>query len=210
MTNIGIIEDNIFQLNCYLEFFKSLPELNVVWSFRSIEDIKNYPAKNNTEMPDLVLLDFNLPGVSGIEAIEFIKSKFEGCKVITLTAQNESKNVIAALLAGSSGYILKSPNFMELYNAINEVRNNGAIFSSKAALHLVDYIKTAPEKKAFKQLTKRELEMIALVKGGLSYKDMAQKLCLSVHTVNYHLKNIYEKMEVKSKSELISKIYSSE
>ncbi|QEH40436.1 response regulator transcription factor [Chitinophaga sp. XS-30] len=206
MITIGIIEDNHFQLNNYREFLEDFQECKVVFACRSMEEFKALPYKD----PDVkaILLDISLPGESGIQGIEELKKTFPDAKIIVLSGHDGQQYVIESIMNGASGYIIKTSRLMEIYHSILDAVNQGGTLSPKAAHMLINHISKDPLESIKDKLTRREYELLTLLKEGHTYKEMAEKLYVTVFTINQHLKKIYQKLNVASKSELISKIWS--
>ncbi|WP_343704428.1 response regulator transcription factor [Chitinophaga sp.] len=206
MISIGIIEDNHFQLNNYKEFLEDFQECKVVFACRSMEEFKALPYR----APDVkaILLDISLPGESGISGMEEIKRVYPDAKIIILSGHDGKQYVIESIMKGASGYIIKTSRLMEIYHSILDVINQGGTLSPRAAHLLIDHVSKDPLEHVKDKLTKREYELLHLLKEGYTYKEMAEKLYVTVFTVNQHLKKIYQKLNVASKSELISKIWS--
>ncbi|MRG43864.1 response regulator [Chitinophaga sp. SYP-B3965] len=206
MITIGIIEDNHFQLNNYKEFLEDFQECKVVFACRSMEEFKALPYKD----PDVkaILLDISLPGESGISGMEELKRIYPDAKIIVLSGHDGKEYVIESIRKGASGYIIKTSRLMEIYHSILDAINQGGTLSPKAAHMLIDHVSKDPLESVKDRLTKREYELLQLLKDGHSYKEMAEKLYVTVFTINQHLKKIYQKLNVASKSELISRIWS--
>ncbi|UYQ92365.1 response regulator transcription factor [Chitinophaga horti] len=206
MINIGIIEDNHFQLNNYKEFLEDFQECRVVFSCRSMEEFRELPYKD----PEVkvILLDISLPGESGIEGMQELKQRFPDAKIIVLSGHDDKEYVIESIMKGASGYIIKTSRLMEIYHSILDAVNQGGTLSPKAAHLLINHINKDPLESVKDKLTKREYELLTLLKEGYSYKEMADKLFVTVFTINQHLKKVYQKLNVTSKSELISRIWS--
>lgn len=206
MITIGIIEDNHFQLNNYREFLEDFQECKVVFACRSMEEFRSLPYKD----PDVkaILLDISLPGDSGIQGMEELKQHYPDAKIIVLSGHDGQQYVIESIMHGASGYIIKTSRLMEIYHSILDAVTQGGTLSPKAAHLLINHISKDPLESIRDRLTKREYELLGLLKDGHSYKEMAERLFVTVHTINQHLKKIYSKLNVASKSELISKIWS--
>jgi DNA-binding NarL/FixJ family response regulator len=204
MTRIGIIEDNYFQLNSYKEFLEDYPECRVVFALRSLEELL---AQNHDDMSvDAILVDINLPGESGIEGIPRLRFSFPDARIIMLSAHQEKQYVLAALKAGAHGYIVKSSRLADIYQGVRDAMRYGGTLCPKVAFMLICHINEDPLQNIRYKLTEREYELLNLLKEGHSYKIMADRLHLSVFTINHHLKKIYHKLNVSSKSELVSRI----
>ncbi|SEW54201.1 response regulator transcription factor [Chitinophaga arvensicola] len=206
MINIGIIEDNHFLLSNYREFLEDFQECRVLFACKSIEEFMALPVI----YPDLqvILLDITLPGISGIEGIREVKQLYPDTSVIVLSGHEEQQFIVDAIKNGASGYIIKSSRLSDIYQSIMDTVQNGAALSPRAAHLLITHLNRDPMAHIKEKLTRREYELVALLKEGYSYKEMAARLFVTVFTVNQHLKKVYAKLNVSTKSELISKILS--
>ncbi|MEQ8576882.1 MAG: response regulator transcription factor, partial [Fulvivirga sp.] len=170
----------------------------VVNAYDNAEDaIKNV----RKDKPDVILMDLELPGMNGIEAIGIIKKASPHIDLIVNTIYENSDLVFQALVAGASGYITKNTSHTELLDAIEEVINGGAPMSSKIAKMVVASFQKNPNS----PLSKRETEVLELLSKGKSYSMIAQELFVTKETAKSHIKNIYSKLQVNSKSEAIAK-----
>lgn len=154
--------------------------------------------------PDVVLMDINMPGVDGLEGLQKIKSTYPEVKVLMQTAFDDSDKIFTSIRHGASGYILKRDNPQRLLQAIHEVYEGGAVMNPAIAKKVLDFFQ--PQQKA-SPLSGREREVLALLSEGLSYKMVADKLCVSYSTINTHTKHIYEKLHVASLGEAIAYFY---
>ncbi|MBO9732374.1 MAG: response regulator transcription factor [Chitinophaga sp.] len=206
MINIGIIEDNHFLLNNYREFLEDFQECKVVFACKSIEEFIDLPVV----YPDVevVLLDITLPGISGINGIQEVKRLYPETKVIVLSGHDSKQYIIEAIKKGASGYIIKTSRLSDIYQSVMDTVQSGAALSPKAAHLLISHLNKDPLESIKDKLTPREYECVTLLKEGYSYKEMAEQLFVTVFTVNQHLKKVYQKLNVSTKSELISKILS--
>lgn len=162
---------------------------------------------NTNDLPDIVLMDIKLPGISGIETTRRLKAKYPNLEIVVLTIHEDPWNIVEAIKAGVSGYLLKSSTREGILAALREVLNGGSFLTGRVARRLLQMFQTLNfrEGEAF-GLTEREEEILkALVRGG-SYKEIAYSLGLSVYTVNNHIRRIYEKMHVHSRSEASAKL----
>jgi DNA-binding NarL/FixJ family response regulator len=174
-----------------------------VGRFRSVEDA----AMNITrEPPDVVLTDIGLPGIDGIEGIRLLRRKFPQLPFIALTVYDDDDRIFDALCAGACGYLLKNTQPAKLLDALREVVGGGAPMSPEVAKRvIVLFQEFAPPKSSPCHLTPQEKELLKLLVGGHSYKTAAVELNISYHTVAFHIRNIYEKLRVHSKSEAVAK-----
>jgi DNA-binding NarL/FixJ family response regulator len=206
MIKVGLIDDNYFLLNSYKEFLQDFPDISIVFTYMSLEELnKNIRQGLHIPEPDIVLLDINQQQ-AGNEGVGIILDPYPHTRVIILSSDDDEKYIVQSLKSGASGFLIKNSKLMDIYSSIRDVYNSGACLSPKAAKKLIDHLKGNVSEQLAARLTKREMELVNLLKEGLSYKEMAKRMFVSVYTINHHLKNIYQKLGVESKSELISKI----
>ncbi|HEY8897971.1 MAG TPA: response regulator transcription factor [Niastella sp.] len=207
MIKVGLIDDNYFLLNSYKEFLQDFPDISIVFTFMSLEELtKTIRQGLHIPEPDIVLLDINQPKLGGADGVQSILEIYPQSKVIMLSGDADEKYIVQSLKSGASGFLIKNAKLMDIYSSIRDVYNSGACLSPKAAKKLIDHLKGNISEQLAAKLTKREMELVNLLKEGFSYKEMAKRMFVSVYTINHHLKNIYQKLGVESKSELISKI----
>lgn len=156
--------------------------------------------------PDVALMDINLPGMDGIECAGILKKQLPNLEIVMLTVYEDSENLFNALKAGASGYLIKSSRPEELYDAVRDVFTGGAPFSSHIARKVVRHFRGLGETASVKErLSPRESEVIELLASGYLYKEVADKLEISPETVRSHVKNICEKLQVRSRIEAVVK-----
>jgi DNA-binding NarL/FixJ family response regulator len=206
MITVGIIEDNIFLLKSFRDYLNSTEGLEVVFSFSSMEEIKGRLKSNIPGRPEIILLDIVLPGLSGLEGIPILRLNFPDAKIIILTAYNDEELIINCIKMGANGYAIKSAQISHLVDIIRQVSRLGAYLDPTIAEKLIHFLQAKSKSSLLNKLTLREKEIVSLVEKGLSYKQMSDQLFLTTFTVNYHLKNIYKKLKIHSKSELLSKL----
>lgn len=171
----------------------------------SFPDTNRLKQRIEALQPDVVLMDINIPGVNGIEAVKEIKELFPHVQVCMQTVFEEDDKIFASLCAGASGYILKSSSPEKVLQAIKEVAGGGSFFTPSIARKVLAAFRQEPVQPSFIQLTDKEKEVLRFLVEGLSYKMIAEKVNLSFHTVHTHLRHIYEKLHVNSKGEAINK-----
>ncbi|MCU0388265.1 MAG: response regulator transcription factor [Chitinophagaceae bacterium] len=171
----------------------------------SFSDTKNLLQRIEALQPHVVLMDINLPGINGIESVRQIKQAFPQVQVCMQTVFDDDDKIFASLCNGASGYVLKTAPPDELVRAIKDVASGGSFFTPSVARRVLAHFQAQPVQDAFIQLTAREKEILKWLVEGLSYKEMANRLNISFHTIHTHLRNIYEKMHVSGKGEAISK-----
>lgn len=171
----------------------------------SFEDTNRLLQRIEALQPDVVLMDINIPGKNGIEATKEIKEHFPAVQICMQTVFEDDDKVFASLCAGASGYILKNTLPDKILQAIREVNDGGAFFTPSIAKKVLFNFHQQPEKAEYIKLTDKEKEVLKYLVEGMSYKMIADKIFLSVHTIHSHIKNIYEKLHVNSKGEAVAK-----
>ncbi len=157
--------------------------------------------KSIAELPiDVVLMDIELPGLNGIEVTRKLKQKCPDIDFIMLTVQSDDDSIFESLCAGASGYLLKDTSPVDLLRHIREVYDGGSPMSSQIARRIINSFRVISN-----PLSDRESEILRLLSQGMNYKDVADDLFLSPHTVKSHIKNIYSKLHVKNRAEAIYK-----
>ncbi|MEM9548359.1 MAG: response regulator transcription factor [Bacteroidota bacterium] len=166
------------------------------------QDAESAVADLPDQLIDVVLVDIELPGISGIEAVRILNPKMNKTDFIMLTVKQDDSSVFNSLCAGATGYLMKDIPPDDLLNKITEVVNGGAPMSSNIARQVISSfnIPTIPS-----PLSKRETEILRLLCNGMNYRSIATELFLSSHTVKSHVKNIYRKLHVHSRAEAVSK-----
>ncbi|HZQ48197.1 MAG TPA: response regulator transcription factor [Verrucomicrobiae bacterium] len=155
--------------------------------------------------PDVVLMDINLPRVSGIVCVSRLKAIRPGLRVIMLTAYMDTRQIFDSLKAGASGYLIKKTPAARILDAITEVHTGGAPMSPTIARKVVDHFQEARPLNQVEALSAREYEILSHVVKGLQYKEIAEALSISAHTVRAHIRTIYEKLHVSSRTEAVLK-----
>jgi DNA-binding NarL/FixJ family response regulator len=158
--------------------------------------------------PDVVLMDIHLPGMSGIECIAELKALGVLAQFIMSTSIEDPENVFAALEAGANGYLTKTTSPLRILDAISEVHAGGSPMSGVIARKVVSFFQLKPIHPELNKLSSREQEILGLLSKGLRYKEVASELFLSVETIRTHIRNIYSKLQVNSRTEALNKIKS--
>jgi len=155
---------------------------------------------------DVYLMDIKLPGISGIECIKIIREKKPYVQILMQTIYENDEEIYQSLLAGANGYLLKTTTPVKLLEAIQDVYNGGSPMSSQIARKVVNTFAKIEKTSELKfELSQREGEILSLLAKGFRYKEIAEKLFISVETVRKHIHNIYEKLHVRSKTEAVLK-----
>jgi DNA-binding NarL/FixJ family response regulator len=202
-TSIVIYEDNADLRDAVVQLINSSDDFICAGAFNNCRDVL---ADMKRLTPHVVLMDIDMPGRNGIEAVQIIREIDKEVKIIMLTVFDDNQNIIAAICAGASGYLLKKYCFEKLFSAINEVLSGGAPLSAKIARMLLDHVAQSSSATIEKyDLTSREKEILNSLVNGLSYKMIASSLNISFETVKSHIRNIYEKLHVHNQSEAVAK-----
>lgn len=201
MIQIALIEDDIVVRNYLAAFFLRQEDLHCRISAASLEDF--FVQAANVDRLDVVLTDIGLPGKSGIEGIPEIRKRFPDAAVIILSVYIDSDRIFQALCAGAVGYLQKDTAMEEILDCIRVISKGGAVMSPIIARKVVDYF--APKRSLNELLTAKEQQVIVAMVDGLSYKMIAVRLGIGLETVRQHIKNIYRKLQVNSKAEVIIK-----
>jgi DNA-binding NarL/FixJ family response regulator len=198
--SVSIVEDNPGTRNNLVALLRGEPQLRLLHAYASGEEaVRGILA---VQQPDVVVVDIKLPGMSGIECVAKLKVTMPDLRVLILTTYQESDLIFNCLRAGANGYLLKEMPAEELIQAIQQVHSGGAPMSMQIARKVVAYfheIKSPQTDKA--KLTQREQEILALLARGYLYKEIADKLDISLNTMKTHQHAIYEKLHVQSRTE---------
>ena len=200
--SVLIFEDNKSYRKSLEQFLES--EILLAGAYPDANDVLSKIRKHK---PDVVLMDIQMPGISGLEALKKIKAVYPETKVLIQTVFEDEHRIFTAICSGASGYILKSPDPEVVLQAIIDVNGGGACMSPTIAVKVMkmfqnQFVQNQP---TYIELTDREKEVLGCMVKGQSYKMIADVCCLSYHTVHWHVKNIYEKLHVNSAPEAVAK-----
>ena len=199
--HVAVVEDHVDFSESINYLLKSTDGFLPIGQYGSVEE-----ALRKMMAPDVVLLDINLPGMSGIEGVEQIKKRFPAAKIIMLTVFEDNKNILRAILAGADGYLLKKTPPVRILQSIEDVVAGGAPMTPVVAKQALAIFKGyAPKGTSEHVLTDREQEILSLIVKGLATKAIATKLSISHATVRNHIRHTYEKLHVHSKSQAVVK-----
>jgi DNA-binding NarL/FixJ family response regulator len=202
-VTVGIVEDDALLRKSLAKLVADAKGMHCVAACATGEEaLQKLPQLK----PQVVLMDLNLPQMPGTECIRRLKEFLPDTQVIVLTVYEDSEHIFQALKAGASGYLLKRAEPDEVLEAIRNAREGGAPMSSQIAYRVVrSFHEPAPKGLDTTTLTEREKEILTLLSQGFANKELADKLQISVPTVRTHLRHIYEKLHVRSRSEAIVK-----
>jgi DNA-binding NarL/FixJ family response regulator len=203
IINVAIVEDDDTIRNGILQYLKG--QNNIICEFAE-DSVESLLKKiNYDEPPDVVLMDIELPGMSGINGIKILKERIPEINIIMLTIFSDTSRIFNSLCAGASGYLLKNTPLSEIKSSIEVLYNGGSPMSPEIARKVIQYFNPKDAQKYESPLTQKEHEIVSGLVEGLSYKMIADKMNISIETVRFHIKNIYKKLHVNSKGEVISK-----
>ncbi len=206
MITIGIIEDDR-SLRKNLEIFINMQsDLLTAFSYNSIEEFLK--ESNSLEEPFIILVDLGLPGISGLEGISLIRKRWDDVHIVVITGNDDENVILDCIQRGANGYILKPFNISDFVKNIEIIRDGGGLITPAVANKLFKRLQKLQDTylDVAEALTTREKDVVNELMKGLTYKEIGNVLEISTTTVNGHLKNIYSKMGVRNKSELISKL----
>ncbi len=199
MINVAIVEDDIGIRRSLEWLLKSSSDFSCVASCKNAEEALRLLPK---AAPEVILMDINLPDRSGIECAAHIKEAMPSTQIVMITVYDDDEKVFNALRAGASGYILKRTPPKKILQAIREVQAGGVPMSSEIARKLLGVFHEPVAVPAAEQnLSRREQEVLELLSQGCANKEIADKLSLSIETVTWHLKHIYSKLHVRSRTQ---------
>lgn len=202
---MAIFEDNKVLRESLEQLIDNEKDLVCTGAFPDANRLSHHMTVSN---PDVVMMDIDMPGMSGIEAVLVIKEKFPHVKVLMQTVFDENDKIFAAICAGASGYILKKTSPKKIIEAIYETFIGGTVMTASVAAKVLQMFRLqapADTKKEFIEISEREKEILALLVKGKSYKAIASDCFISIDTVSTHIRHIYEKLHVHSKSEAVLK-----
>ncbi len=201
--SVSIVEDND-QLRATLARVLSRAD-----GFRFVSDFGNAEAalaRLPAERPDVVLMDINLPGMNGMECVRQLKQLSPQIQAIMLTVYEDTENIFNALAAGATGYLLKRTPRAELLEAIREVHRGGSPMTTHIARKVVQsFNRPAASPQATEALSEREQQVLDCLSQGFLYKEIAEKLGISYETVHTYIRRIYEKLQVRTRTEAVAK-----
>jgi DNA-binding NarL/FixJ family response regulator len=203
MKSIWIIEDHSAFRRTLVRVLNAEDGLQCTRDFDSCE--KALAALAHDAAPDLVLLDVGLPGMSGLDGIRLIKERSHNALVVILTVFEDDDKVFSAICAGAAGYLLKTSSVTEITQAVRDALAGGSPMTSRIARRVLDMFSKLAPKQTDYGLSDREKEILQLMTTGLIKKEIADRLTLSVHTVDTYLRRIYEKLEVNTRTGAVAK-----
>lgn len=202
-SKVGIVEDNKKIRNLIQRYLDMQDDLACPVAVETAEEMLEYLEEYDP--PDIILMDIQLPGMSGIKGIGLIQEKYPDIDIMMLTVYHDSHKIFKALRAGASGYLLKHTSLPDIKEAIVKLVNGGAPMSPQIARKVINHFQENNKKEPKSNLTDREHDIVNGLVDGLSYKLIADRYDISIDTVRAHIRNIYKKLHVNSKAEVIAK-----
>jgi len=201
--SVSIVEDDAGVRATLARLIDSSPGFQCLSQHPSAENaLREIPQAN----PEVVLMDINLPGINGVECVCRLKPLLPETQIIMLTVYQNTEHIFHALAAGATGYLLKQTPPAELLDAIRDVHSGGSPMSGHIARKIVQsFQKPAPAQNNAERLSPRETEVLELLAKGYFYKEIAEKTGLTYATVHTHIRHIYEKLQVRSRTEAVAK-----
>jgi DNA-binding NarL/FixJ family response regulator len=201
--SVSIVEDNEKLRGTLARVLDRADGFRCVSHYANAEDaVKDLPQVR----PDVVLMDINLPGMNGVQCVQQLKKLMPQIQIIMLTVYEDTENIFSALQAGANGYLLKRTTSKELLEAITEVHRGGSPMTMHIARKVVQSLQqTAATAQPAENLSEREQQVLDLLSQGLMYKEIAEKLGISYETVHTYIRRIYEKLQVRTRTEAVAK-----
>jgi len=200
---VAIIEDQVHVREGLTLLIGSANGYRCTGAFASMEEALKEIGK---DLPDVALVDLGLPGMSGIQGIRLLKERYPDLHLVTLTVYDDDDRIFDALCAGATGYLLKKTAPERLLEGLREVMGGGSPMSPEVARRVIKlFQQVRPPEHADYHLTPHESRLLKLLVEGHTYKTAAAELRSSIHAVSFHMRNIYLKLQVHSKSEAVAK-----
>ena len=200
--NIGIIEDEPIVRESLVSLFTKQTDLCV---HSQASTVNGFLENKGIDSIEVLLLDINLPGMSGLDGMGILQEAMPNAEIIILTTYEDEEVIFKALCQGASSYLSKRTSTADILKAVHTVMAGGSFMSPYIARKVIQHFTPVKRNPRLAKLTARQLEIVQALKEGYSYKMIADKLHLSVNTVSDHIKTIYKKLQVHSKGELLSK-----
>jgi DNA-binding NarL/FixJ family response regulator len=200
---VAIVEDDVPAREILAGWIRAAEGFSCAGEY---DDAETALARLPQEKPSVVLFDINLPGMNGIECVRRLKPRLPNTQFVMVTVYEDANHIFNALSAGASGYMLKQTRRNELIAALKDVHAGGSPMSSQIARKVVQsFRRSESETDGTNDLSPREREVIELLARGYLYKEIAEKLAISVPTVNTYIRRIYEKLHVRSRAQAVAK-----
>lgn len=202
MISILLIEDDFNIQEALKQYIGSQDDFELVGVFSNVE---SFQISTWTKSPDVVLLDINLPGISGIDLIPELKNRFPNTAILMLSVNYDNDSVFKSLQAGADGYLSKETPLTKIKDAIIDINSGGSPITPAIARKVFDFFNA--KQNIAEDLSEREKQVVDGIVAGLSYKLVADNMNISIDTVRKYIKSIYRKLQINSKGELIAKYH---
>ena len=200
---VAIVEDQREIREGMAQLIGATPGYRCTGAYASMEEAIEKLPKN---LPDLLLSDIGLPGMDGIKGVSILKERHPGLTILMLTVYDDNERIFDALCAGASGYLLKKTPWVKLVESLKEAVEGGSPMSPEVARRVINLFREIkPPREAEYELTPHEVRLLRMLVEGHSYKTAASELHVSVNTIKFHLRHIYDKLQVHTKSEAVAK-----
>jgi len=200
---VALYDDNPELCDSLSRLFAHLDDIQLIGIYPDADHIME---NCESHLPEVILMDIDMPGISGIEAVALVRDHFPSVKVLMLTVFDDNHKVFESICNGAVGYLLKKTDPMLILQAVRDANNGGAPMTNSIAIKVLQMFReNAPAIEENQELTEREHEILTLLTKAHSYKMIATECQISIDTVRFHIKNIYEKLQVHSMSEAVSK-----
>ena len=202
---ICIVEDDPIIREGLVEVIRNSENCNLLDAFETAEELM---AQFRALQPEVVLMDIQLPGRSGIECVSELKAKYPKTQILIISVFEDNENIFDALCAGATGYLLKSNDSQKLVQSINEIYRGESPMSGTIARKVIGSFQyTKKSSDYFNILSEREREILDYLSRGFRYKEIASRISLSTETVRTHIHNIYGKLQVSSRTDALNKVF---
>lgn len=201
LIRVIIVEDNKYMREGWQTFIDHDKDLVVLESFVSCEDLL---ASKELKIVDVIIMDIGLPGMSGIEGVKAVNAMYPKVNIVMATIHDDNEHIFEAIKAGAVGYLMKNVSPLELVTAIKDAYEGGSPITPNIARKVLAKMH-APVLRDDEKLTDRELEILNKLASGKSYAAIGNDIFLSINGVRHHIRNIYQKLQVNSRSEAVSK-----
>lgn len=203
MIKVALVEDTVSIRLGQEKFLNSKDDISVEIVAESVEEFQDLFVAFDDHL-DLVVFDIGLPGKSGIEGVQWLKSKSPNTEALMVSVFTDTDNIFKSLCAGAVGYLAKNTPLTELHESIQSVMNGGSPMTPSIARKVIAHFNPS-KKDDSTSLSTKEMQVVNCVVEGLSYKLIADRMNISINTVRHHIRNIYSKLHINSKAELITK-----
>ena len=200
---VAIVEDQREIREGLAELIGATPGYRCTGAYGSMEEALEKLPKN---LPELLLSDIGLPGIDGIKGVSILKDRYPALLILMLTVYDDNERIFDALCAGACGYLLKKTPWVKVVESLKEAVDGGSPMSPEVARRVINLFREIkPPKEAEYELTPHEVRLLRMLVEGHSYKTAATELHVSINTIKFHLRHIYDKLQVHTKSEAVAK-----